>query len=228
MLQTHTSGGAGSSTSEPNAAAVATTDACSPLAAIDYRAFAADVSALHAELKSDLGTADLRHLRRMEAWGRACTLIGYAFAWIIPNPLSALLMGLGNVSRWANVTHPILHRGYDNVPDVPPRHTSGRFAQGWRRFLDWPDWLHPAAWAHEHNQLHHFHTGQEGDPDLVERNAAILRRAGLPRPLRQVMVLLLMMTWKLSYYAPNTLWALKQHRAMRAGGVEAAAAAKRT
>src|SRR5690606_9677265 len=76
MLQTHTSGGAGSSTSEPNAAAVATTDACSPLAAIDYRAFAADVSALHAELKSDLGTADLRHLRRMEAWGRACTLIG--------------------------------------------------------------------------------------------------------------------------------------------------------
>src|SRR4249919_1303466 len=90
-----------------------------PLAAIDYKAFAADVEALHATLKADLGPADLTHLRKMERWGRACTLLGYALAWPFPNPLAALLIGLGNMGRWATVTHPVMHRGYDAVPDVP-------------------------------------------------------------------------------------------------------------
>lgn len=183
---------------------------------IDYRAFSAEVDALHARLKADLGADDLAHLRRMERWGHACTLLGYALAWMFPNPVAALLMGMGNVARWSMVTHPVMHRGYDAVPGVPARFRSRPFAMGWRRWIDWLDWLHPAAWAHEHNHLHHYYTGQRDDPDLVERNAWVIRLRAMPRPVKWLLATLLMMSWKLTYYAPNTYWALKQHRRIRA------------
>ena len=186
------------------------------LPAIDYKAFCADVEALHATLKADLGAADLAHLRKMVRWARTCTLTGYALAWIMPNPLSALLIGMGNVGRWSSVTHPVMHRGYDAVPNVPERYKSRNFAIGWRRYRDWLDWLHPDAWAHEHNQLHHYNTGQRDDPDIVERNAWFIRHASVPRVVKCLLVAILMMTWKLTYYAPNTFWALKQHRKIRA------------
>ena len=187
----------------------------SPFAAVDTKAFAADVDDLHKRLKADLGPADLAHLRKMSRWARVCTLLGYCVAWIVPNPLSALLIGLGNMGRWTCVTHPVMHRGYDAVPGVPAHFTSKRFAMGWRRYLDWLDWLHPDAWAHEHNQLHHYHTGQLQDPDLVERNARFIRHRAVPRAAKALLVVLLMMTWKLTYYAPNTFFALKQHRRIR-------------
>lgn len=183
-----------------------------PLPLIDRSAFAADIAALRVELIQDLGAADLAHLERMERWGRICGLLGYALAWIPFNPLSWLLLAMANVARWTMVTHHVMHRGYDRVPEVPARLSSQHYARGWRRFLDWPDWMHPAAWAHEHNQLHHFHTGEIEDPDLVEHNAWLLRLKLLPRPLRWLLACLLMATWKLSYYAPNTLWALQQQR----------------
>lgn len=186
------------------------------LAGIDRAAFRADVDALHLELKADLGAPDLAHLRKMVRWGRFCSIAGYALAWPMVNPLAAVLIGMGNVGRWASVTHPVMHRGYDAVPNVPERYKSGNYAIGWRRYLDWLDWLHPDAWAHEHNQLHHYHTGQRDDPDLVERNAWFIRHPAVPRPVKWLLMLLLMMTWKLSYYAPNTFWALKQHRRIRA------------
>jgi fatty acid desaturase len=188
----------------------------SPFADVDPQAFARDVEALHAELKADLGPADYAHLRKLVWWSRLSTLVGYAFAWIAPNPVSALLMGLGNFGRWASVTHPVSHRGYDAVPGVPARYTSKHYARGWRRYRDWLDWLHPDAWAHEHNQLHHYHTGQREDPDIVERNAWFIRHPRMPRPLKYLLVALLVMTWKFSYYAPNTYFALKQHRKARA------------
>ena len=141
---------------------------------IDHEAFAADISALRRELMADLGPAALAHLRKMERWGRACTLLGYACAWIVPNPIAAMLLALGNVARWTMVTHHVMHRGYDRVPDVPARLTSKSYAIGWRRYLDWLDWMHPAAWAHEHNHLHHFHTGEVEDPaELVIVNLAV-------------------------------------------------------
>ncbi len=200
------------SDSERNALLV--DDASSPT--IDYQAFADDVQALHAKLKADLGENDLAHLRKMERWSRTCTILGYSFSWMFPNPVAAILIGMGNVGRWATVTHHVMHRGYDAVPNVPDRFKSKNFAMGWRRFIDWIDWLHPDAWAHEHNHLHHYNTGQLDDPDLVERNAWFIRDKRMPRMLKRLSIILVMMTWKLTYYAPNTFWALKQHRKIRA------------
>ncbi len=189
-----------------------------PLPQIDRSAFAAELAALRRELVADIGLDDAAHLLRMERWGRLCTAAGYACAWVVPNPIAVLLIGMGNVARWTMVTHHVMHRGYDKAP-VPERLTSAKYAQGWRRWLDWPDWMDPKAWAYEHNHLHHFHTGEVDDPDLVEHNAWLLRLRVMPRPLKWMLVLLLMLTWKLSYYAPNTLWALQQ-RQLRAAQPE--------
>jgi len=187
-----------------------------PFEHVDADAFAAEVEALHATLKADLGPADYRHLLKMVWWSRLATLLGYSVAWIIPNPVSALLIGLGNMGRWANVTHPVMHRGMDKVPGVPAHYTSKRYAKGWRRYLDWLDWLHPDAWALEHNGLHHYHTGQVEDPDIVERNAWFIRSKNMPRVCKWAFGVALTMTWKWTYYAPNTFFALKQHRKQRA------------
>jgi fatty acid desaturase len=32
----------------------------------------------------------------------------------------------------------------------------------------------PEAWRYEHNVLHHYHTNEVADPDLVEQNLAPL------------------------------------------------------
>lgn len=191
---------------------------------VDLTAFAADIDALRAELVADLGPADGAHLLRMERWGRLCSALGYATAWIAPNPISALLIGLGQSARWTMVTHHVMHRGYDRVPELPARLHSQRYARGWRRWFDWPDWIHPAAWAHEHNRLHHFHTGEIDDPDLVEHNSWLIRLAALPRPLKWLLIVLLMATWKFSYYAPNTFWAWRQQQSTERQGASRARA----
>jgi fatty acid desaturase len=178
---------------------------------IDYDAFARDLDALRRELGAGLGAADLAHGKRMERWGRACSVLGYVTSCLAVNPVSIVLLSLGNVARWTMVTHHVMHRGYDKVPGVPRDFQSKHYARGLRRFVDWLDWMHPAAWAHEHNQLHHYHTGEFDDPDLVEHNAWLLRIRAVPRPLRALMAVFLMGTWKLLYYAPNTFWSLKQH-----------------
>jgi fatty acid desaturase len=107
--------------------------------------------------------------------------------------------------------HHVGHRGYDRVPGVPHERTSRGFAQGRRRFLDWFDWMLPDAWVYEHNVLHHSYTGEEQDPDLLERNAEkSLRDPRRPLALRAVQLALLALTWRASYYAPETLRALRR------------------
>lgn len=132
------------------------------------------------------------------------SVLGYATIWLFPNPFSASLLSFGQLTRWL-MAHLILHRAYDKVPGVPPRYTSKVFGKGWRRFVDWFDWIHPAAWHHEHNVLHHYYTGEERDPDLIERNVQFIREARLPKALKYGAVALTALTWRYTYYAPNTI-----------------------
>ncbi len=175
--------------------------------AIDLEGFARDVHALRREMLASLGEEDLAHLRKIERWGRAATAVGLATAWAGPNPVSAVGLALGRGTRWL-LMHHVGHRGYDRVPGVPEKYTSAAFATGRRRFLDWPDWIEPEAWKHEHNVLHHANTSEDADPDLIERNAAWVH--GLPQPVRWVLLGFLGATWRATYYAPNTMVALLQ------------------
>lgn len=175
-------------------------------------------------IKVTLGTAsweDFQHLLKIERWGRFFTFSGYLLIAILSflelryglSSLSfwvmvlsaAILISTGNVSRWANVTHPILHGAYDKVPNIPTRYTSKYYATGLRRYIDWLDWIKPDAWAFEHNIMHHYHLGEDDDPDNVELNLEWLTTSNVPMWLRYVIVYGFATMWKPVYYAPNTL-----------------------
>jgi len=176
-----------------------------------------------------VGEADFQHLLKMERWGRAFTFSGYALILIIALAeffggelsgwifwpaaiVAALLISTGNVARWANVTHPVLHGAYDKVPNIPERYTKKYFAKGARRYVDWLDWIKPQAWEYEHNIMHHYHLGEDEDPDNVERNLQWLIQSKTPMWLRYVFVYLFAGTWKFTYYAPNTLRILENKK----------------
>ncbi len=176
----------------------------------DAAAFARDLAVLRAELEADLGERDLAHFQKMARWGRTCTALGYATAWIAPNPVSAALLALGSSARWTIVTHHVMHRGLDKLEGGP---RSKVWAKGARRWLDWLDWISPDAWAYEHNVLHHYRLGETVDPDLVEHNMAKIRDAKLPRFVKWAVVAFYAGTWKLTYYAPNTRQVLRRGEA---------------
>jgi len=184
------------------------------------------------EAKAKIGTPseeDFQHLLKMERWGRAFTFSGYlliailSIAELITGGLSSLLfwsvaivsaifISTGNVARWANVTHPILHGAYDKVPNIPEKYTKKFYAKGARRHLDWLDWITPDAWSYEHNIMHHYHLGEADDPDNVERNMQWLIQSKTPMWLRRLFVYIFAGTWKFTYYAPNTLRILQNKK----------------
>lgn len=167
--------------------------------------FTEELMALRRAANERLSLDDFKHLKKIERWGRLSTVSGYATAWLAPNPISAFLMAQGNVTRWTTLAHHVLHKGYDKIEGVPTQYTSQGFANGWRRFLDWNDWMLPAAWSNEHNKLHHYNLGEAADPDQVELNLEWLRESNFPMPLRYLTVGLFAAAWKPFYYAPNTL-----------------------
>ncbi len=181
----------------------------------DLQAFAADLDALHEELKQGDGSTDLAHQRKVERWSRMAVLLGYGTAWLAPNAISVAAMPLAIYVRWTGVAHPVLHRTYDRYPDAPQNRRSKLFASGRRRVTDWFDWIAPAAWAEEHNVQHHYRLNEEADPDLVERNLSWLRDARLPRTAELAILSVLAAIWRWLYYAPNTLETLDRARARR-------------
>jgi fatty acid desaturase len=164
---------------------------------------------------------DFQHLLKLERWGRAATFGGYFLIFLISlleitsgigsflfwtiAVVAAVLIGVGNVGRWANVTHPILHGAYDKVPNIPYKYTKAGYARGKNRYIHWLDWIKPEAWEFEHNIMHHYHLGEDDDPDNVERNMQWLIRSKTPMWLRRLFIYLFAGTWKFTYYAPNTL-----------------------
>ncbi len=167
-------------------------------------AFCNDLEKLKKETYESISYDDFLHLKKIEKRGRICSFLGLATAWIIPNPITAFLISFGHFTRWL-LAHHILHKGYNKVPNIPKSYTSKVFARGKNRFKDWFDWLHPDAWDYEHNILHHYHTCEEADPDLVERHLNFCRSLKIPKFLKYIIIFFISITWKYTYYAPNTL-----------------------
>ena len=180
---------------------------------VNREQLAKDITAIHQQSLADTGIEDFNHLKSMERWGKICSVIGYATAWIIPNPISALLISQGSFSRWTQVGHPVVHRAYNKQKDVDKNYTSKKFAHGWRRFWDWPDWFTVEGWTHEHNQLHHYRLGEIEDPNNAEYNMQWLRESNLPMWLRYLIVALFSGVWKIIYYTPRTHEEITLHAA---------------
>ena len=196
------------------------TPSYTPYSQIDKEQLQIDIEAV----KDNIGAAteeDFQHLLKMERWGRLATFSGYGlivalvtlelffsvstFLFWSFTLVAAFLISLGNVSRWANVTHPILHGAYDKVPNIPLHYTKKGFAKGSRRYLDWLDWIEPRAWSYEHNIMHHYHLGEKDDPDNVELNTQWITKSKMPMFIRYILIYTFAATWKFTYYAPNTL-----------------------
>jgi len=184
---------------------------------VDREALAKDLNEIHQELLARMGKDDFTHLTKMERWGKICSFIGYGTAWIVPNPISAFFISLGSYTRWTSLTHPIVHKGYDKIADVPERYTSKKFARGWRRFFDWPDWITPAGWHQEHDVLHHYNLGETLDPDHLQHNMEWLRQSKAPMFIRYLIVIGFTALWKILYYTPRTHKELRLSSARQQG-----------
>jgi len=177
------------------------------MAKVDLDAFREEIKALGKKFNKGQGQRDVDHLNKFILWSNMATFGGIALMGVVPFYflIPAIMLGIGTTTRWTMIAHHTCHGGYDNC-EKSGRFNRFRFAVGsfWRRFCDWFDWMAPEAWNVEHNNLHHYHLSEEGDPDLVERNMATIRDAPLPIFFKYLMVGFLMCTWKWSYYAPNT------------------------
>ncbi|NKQ41703.1 MAG: fatty acid desaturase [Sulfurovum sp.] len=191
---------------------------------VDKKQLECDINAIK-ETMAALSEEDFEHLLKLERWGRAFTFGGYGlmvlmalvgitsgFSFWMFAIVAAVLISTGNVARWADVVHPILHGAYDKVPNIPEKYTKRYFAKGARRFVDWLDWIKPQAWEYEHNIMHHYHLGEADDPDNVEKNLQWLIQSRVPMWLRYVIVYAFAGTWKFTYYAPNTLRILENKK----------------
>jgi fatty acid desaturase len=200
---------------------------------VDKEQLQKDIEEARASL-GKVGEEDFQHLLKLERWGRIATFSGYglivvlsllelsggglsAFVFWPLAVVAAFLISTGNVARWADVTHPILHGAYDKVPNIPEKYTKAVFAKNHRRYLDWLDWIKPEAWEFEHNIMHHYHLGELDDPDNVEHNVKWLTESKTPMWLRYVIMYLFAGTWKFTYYAPNTLKILENKERRKAG-----------
>ena len=183
---------------------------------IDQEALGADIDAIKEQIPAP-NWEDFQHLLKLERWGSWMVFAGFILTGVISffalegfsfwslAFVAAFLIGAGNLFRWANVTHPILHGAYDKVPNIPYAYTKAGFARGMSRWWHWADWIKPEAWEYEHNIMHHYHLGEDEDPDNVERNMKWLTESKTPMFLRYMLVAGVAATWKFTYYAPNTL-----------------------
>jgi fatty acid desaturase len=158
---------------------------------------------------------DYCHLKKIIWINRLLLLVGFASAWIIPNPLSMIAISMALTSMWTIVAHHVLHGGYDSISNIPKRYHSAVFASGLRRYIDWPDWIYPPAWNYEHNILHHFFVNEALDPDQMAYRFAAIKPSGSRKKAKwkkQLQLIIRISFWKCSYYAFNTIKALEEKK----------------
>ena len=174
------------------------------IAELDLKAFGADVRALGRRLRETEGEADLLHLRKIKRWNAAFAVLGVSTMALPLNPIAVIALSTWAYCSWTMLAHHTCHGGYNR--QKLPGLNSKTYAVGspLARARDWLDWMLPEAWNLEHNALHHYQLGEDGDPDLVERNLEFIRQARVPTALKVVLVAVLAGIWKWVYYAPNT------------------------
>jgi hypothetical protein len=146
-------------------------DADAWVSTLDYEGFSKEVTALGKKLIQEGGDDDVAHLNKLVSWRNTAAAIGVASMWTPPNPVTILALSTWTYASWAMIAHHTCHGGYNRV-DAGKFNSRG-FAIGStiQRGKDWLDWMLPEAWNVEHNRLHHYRLNEDGDPDLVQRNA---------------------------------------------------------
>ena len=166
-----------------------------------------DFNNLRRELERQQGSKDVAHLNKIILWSQILNVLGLGFMILSPSYIfPSLLLSTAIFIRWGCIAHHVCHGGYNNVVLKDSRFNRFKFAIGsvFRRLRDWPDWILPEAWNHEHNHLHHYYLNEDTDPDLVEQNLETLRDLNIPLIMKYLFVIFNAMTWKWFYYSSNT------------------------
>jgi len=189
------------------------------VADFDFDSFSKEIRALGKKLEAEQGPADVAHLNKMIMWSNCCAAVGLFTMGFRVNLISIIGLSLYTFSRWTMIAHHTCHGGYEKCHPNKGRWSRFKFGLGtlWRRFNDWFDWMMPEAWNVEHNNRHHYNLSEITDPDLVEQNLQAVRESNAPMVFKYLRVLVVMMTWKWFYYAPNTYKELKLARMRRNG-----------
>ncbi len=171
---------------------------------MDKAGFCQDIIALRKHYYAKVSEQDVSYMRRVVWLNRSLFCFGCLSAWHSVNLFSMVMLSLYFTSQWCTVAHHILHGCFDDMAAAPKAYQSKYFAQKWRRFFDWNDWLLAKPWCYEHNIMHHLHTNEPLDPDRVRH---VLLNYGLLKLgwLRGFVVILAPFFWKPLYYVVNTL-----------------------
>lgn len=172
----------------------------------DYHGFAHEVGEYAIKLRKEKSITDFKHLLKIRRLSRLAGITGFITSFI-PNPISIYLMAqylMGNDL----VGHHIAHRGYDRLKGLPAKYLSKNYSRGKRRFLNWFTWWDVSWWGHLHNQLHHAHTQDMLDADMMDST----NFDSYPVWQRYLILLFFACTWKFTYYAPymQKEWHYKQ------------------
>jgi len=180
---------------------------------LDYAAVSKDIHDLQQEiLRTTSKEESIQHFETIRSWRFLAAIVGIGTMWCTPNPITIVALSTWTYASWTMVAHHVSHGGYNKLS---AKYNSRGFAIGSlkKRFEDWTDWMLPEAWNIEHNRLHHYHLGEEQDPDLVQRNLRVLRE-DTSSPFwkkRYFNIIPMMFVWKWFYYSPNTYKELVLH-----------------
>jgi len=185
----------------------------------NLEAFTADIKQLGETLEKNQGPEDVKHLNKMVNWSNICGISGILTMGFGVNLFSIIALSTFTLTRWTMIAHHTCHGGYDKCHPNKERWHRFKFAIGslWRRACDWFDWMLPEAWNVEHNNRHHYNLSEIEDPDLVENNLVDLRESDSSMLVKYLIVVINALTWKWSYYPPNTYKELKLAKLRREG-----------
>lgn len=166
--------------------------------------FANEIRQVGKQATESVGWDDYKHMRRVETSGRLSFVVALVLCFYQLPLVAMFLMAYSLMVKWL-LMHHIGHGGYNKIAGIPKRYQAKNYAIGWRRYLDWFDWIKADAWNYEHNYLHHYFTGEDKDPDLVEENLSWLANLNLPSSIKLIILLFFAFTWKFTYYCAQTL-----------------------
>lgn len=173
--------------------------------------FVKEIKKIGMSAQASVSNKDYLHMRYISAFGTTLFWLGLISCFFEHWIIGGLCLSQHLLVKWL-LMHHIGHGGYNRIKNIPKRFHSSYYAQGYRRYLDWFDWIRADAWNYEHNYLHHHFTGEDKDPDLLEHNLDWLAELKCPSFLKWLLLFSLAATWKFTYYSPRTLSCLKGYQ----------------
>lgn len=127
-----------------------------------FRRFGEEIDAIKARVESELGADDVRYVKRLNRFSRACEVVGRVLIHVSFEPLG---FGAGVIALWIHkqlqateVGHTALHGAYDKLPGAEKFRSES---------FRWQVPIDEESWRYGHNGRHHGATNVAGrDADI--------------------------------------------------------------